>query len=312
MDPLISIITPAHNAARWLPETLGSVARQTYPHWELAVTDDGSSDDTFAVATAFQKAHPDKNIQVLRHEHAGGPSGARNTSIKATTGEYLAFLDSDDLWLGEHLARAVKVLRDTGADFVFCPHLRFETDPTVTDGPYGRDDARWGPFPDCLYVHCYIIPATVVVRRSAVARAGLFDEDRRVQSGEDLELWMRLAASGARFEIQPVPTTLYRAHPDAASKNKSRMAETKAWAIWKNRDAIKSVPPAFRHQRTGIVCEEAARASRGTRPDKAAGYYLMAFRVNPRRLKYLFYAVACAAYAAVRGQFPPVITRPSP
>lgn len=301
---------PAHNAGRWLGDTLASVARQTYPTWEIGITDDGSADDTAVVAAAFQRAHPHKNIRLLRHERAGGQGEARNTALKATSGEIVAFLDSDDLWTEDHLARAVETLQSTGADLVYCPQLVFETDPASPHGPYGRDDAKWGPFPDCLYVHCYILPSCVIVRRRVLEAIGFFDEDRRVQSAEDLEMWLRLAGRGFRFHQQPVPTCLYRAHSQSVSKNKTRMAETKAWAIWKNRDTVREVAPRFRHWRAGIVCEEAARANRASRPDKAAGYYLMAFRANPRP-KYLAFALACIALALLRMRLPPLIVKPS-
>jgi len=307
---LVSIIIPAHNAGRWLGDTLASIGRQTYTTWELGITDDGSFDDTYAIAAAFQQAHPDKNIRLLRHESAGGQGEARNTAIKATSGEFVAFLDADDLWIEDHLARAVEALRETGSDLVFCPQLVFEDDPTRPHGPYGRDDARWGPFPDCLYVHCYILPSCVIVRRQAIEMIGLFDEDRRVQSAEDLEMWLRLAGRGFRFHQQPVPTCLYRAHPLSVSKNKTRMAETKAWAIWKNRDTVRDVAPRFRHWRAGIVCEEAARSNRCSRPDKAAGYYLMAFRACPRP-KYLAFMLACIFFAMFQLRFPPLILKPS-
>lgn len=309
-NALVSIIMPAHNAGRFIAATLESISRQTYKNWELTITEDGTSDETAAIVERFRETHPGHTIHFLRHPEARGQGSARNTAIRAARGEFLAFLDSDDLWTEEHLARAVKVLTETGADFTFCPHLNFEGVPAQTHGPYGKDDAQWGPFPDCLYVHCYIIPSAAVVRRSAMEKAGLFDEDRRVQSGEDLEMWLRLAGHGCRFEYQPVATCLYRTHLQAVSKNKTRMAETKAWAIWKNRDAVKEVSPEFRHRRTATVCEEAARANRATRPDKAAGYYLMALRANPRP-KYLAYLLACMAYAVLRLRFPPLVLKPS-
>lgn len=311
-ERLVSVVVPAHNAGPWLEETLESLARQTYLNWELAVTEDGTDDGTRHLVAEFARRHAGHRISYLRHETPRGQGPARNSGIRATSGAFVAFLDADDLWTPEYLARAIRILEQGSADVFFCPYYDFEADPSQLTGPRGLDEARWGPLPDSLYVHCCLIPSALVVRRGVLEEIGLFDEDPRVQSGEDLELAVRLAGAGARFHHEASVRCLHRVHPAAVSRNKTRMAETKAWALFKNLHTIGSVPESFRRLRVGIVCEAAAMANRRTRPDRAAGYYLMAFRANPRRIKYPAYALACALFAACRGLFPPVIAEPSP
>src|SRR5690606_851494 len=93
---LVSIIMPAFNAAGTLPESLSSVCRQDYPCWELLVIDDGSNDNTVELVAAY--AQTDPRIKLLRQPSNQGVAAARNAGIAAAKGQYIAFLDSDDLW----------------------------------------------------------------------------------------------------------------------------------------------------------------------------------------------------------------------
>jgi glycosyltransferase involved in cell wall biosynthesis len=111
-DPaLVSIITPFLNAERFLDETLASVLAQSYSRWEALLVDDGSIDESRSIAVRWAGAHPDR-IRYLEHEgHRNqGTSASRNLGIRHARGDYLAFLDADDIWLPEHLADQVALL----------------------------------------------------------------------------------------------------------------------------------------------------------------------------------------------------------
>lgn len=97
----ISIITPAYNAGRFLPEAVQSVEQQTFTDWEMIIVDDCSKDDTYKVACGFAKN--DNRIKVIQHKINSGVAAARNTALDAATGDYIAFLDSDDKWMPEKL-----------------------------------------------------------------------------------------------------------------------------------------------------------------------------------------------------------------
>jgi len=97
----VSIITPAYNAEKYLNETIKSVQNQTYQQWEMIIVDDCSSDNTYAVA--LQYAEEDKRIKVLKNNHNLGVSATRNVALDIATGEYVAFLDSDDQWTSDKL-----------------------------------------------------------------------------------------------------------------------------------------------------------------------------------------------------------------
>ena len=100
--PLVSIIMPAYNAEKTILESIESVLRQTYRNWELIVVNDGSKDSTSAVVLAIR----DERVRLIEQENAG-VANARNNGINNSTGEYIAFLDSDDLWVEEKLERQI-------------------------------------------------------------------------------------------------------------------------------------------------------------------------------------------------------------
>ena len=101
MNALVSIITPSYNSAKFIAETIQSVQNQTYPNWEMIIVDDGSSDETESVVlNIIQK---DNRIQFHKLSQNSGPGVARNFAIQQAKGNYIAFLDSDDLWKPEKL-----------------------------------------------------------------------------------------------------------------------------------------------------------------------------------------------------------------
>src|SRR5262245_2572016 len=106
-----TIITPAYNAERFIGETIQSVRRQTYSDWEMIIVDDCSKDDTFKVASAY--AENDRRIKVIAHTLSKGPSGARNSALLNANGRFIAFLDSDDLWLPEKLDTQIAFMSST-------------------------------------------------------------------------------------------------------------------------------------------------------------------------------------------------------
>jgi len=137
--PLVSIITPIYNAAPWLRETLDSVRAQTLTDWEQIMVDDGSSDDSVAIAEAA--ALQDPRFRLIRTLRNMGPSAARNLAIEAARGRFIAFLDADDLWLPEKLApNPAEFLQQRRLDSIprrGCRSSRFAL----------VDSCRWNPNP---------------------------------------------------------------------------------------------------------------------------------------------------------------------
>ncbi len=205
--PLVSVIIPAFNGGRYLAAAIESALAQTYRDREIVVIDDGSTDNSRAVADSFND-----RIVILSQPN-GGVSAARNRGIGATSGEWLAFLDADDVWFPDKLARQAEYFETS--DIVCSNALIIGTDNKLllAPGEIASLTAR-GIF---HLVEGGSPPlSSVCVRRSAMG-GQRFDTARRF--GEDLDLWMRLVAQGARLTAIDEPLSSYRVHQESATSN---------------------------------------------------------------------------------------------
>ena len=188
-SPLVTVVTPAYNIAKYIGEAVDSVLRQTFHDFEYLVVDDGSVDDTIDVIKAHVRDDP--RFRLLEVEH-GGVSAARNAGIREAKGEYIAFLDGDDRWHPKFLERQLGLIQslppDVGA--VFCRSRMVLENGTLVffqwqrAGRYDFDDflvsgnpARSG--------------SSLLIRKSCFTDVGGFDE--KVHYGEDLDMWLRIA-----------------------------------------------------------------------------------------------------------------------
>lgn len=211
---LVSVVIPAYNAARYIAATLDSVFAQTLPAFEILLVNDGSP-DTSALESAL--APYQAKIRYLKQENRG-PSAARNVAIQAARGKYLAFLDSDDLWMPQHLQKQVAFLEDHpqyGLAYANGVVLRsdvpvailFETTPqsSPTD------------FDALLHERSTVITSSTVVSREALLQVGLFDEQMR--RCEDYDLWLRLSHAGVGFSFTRELQICHRLGNGLASSN---------------------------------------------------------------------------------------------
>jgi teichuronic acid biosynthesis glycosyltransferase TuaG len=238
MQPLVSIIMPAYNASRHIAESVQSALAQTYPHWELLVVDDGSTDDTAEVVQGFITSDP--RIRYFSRPN-GGQAAARNTGLRKASGDLVAFLDADDLWLPEKLESQLAVLDGTGADLVYCDGYVFYDDgsPEQSDlfavVPGAADAATMLRL---LYAYNRIATLSVVVRREALDRVGMFDENRRIQNCEDYDLWIRMARAGCSFYGMPEKLMRYRRHAGSTTYRESRMLRPMVEVARKHADCL--------------------------------------------------------------------------
>jgi len=182
--PRVSIIIPTHNRYSLLLEAIKSVKAQSYTDYELIVIDDASDDETSQVKNAA-------DICYLQIPRCGMPGAVRNRGVEAARGEYLAFLDSDDLWLPEKLARQVPLL-DAQPDVPLVHTRELWRRGAKTISQKGQKHARSGDvFADALW-KCTIGPSTVLMRKSVFEEIGGFDESLEV--AEDYEFWLRVTS----------------------------------------------------------------------------------------------------------------------
>ena len=207
--PKVSVVIPAHNHARFLPEALASVQQQTWRDFDVLVVDDGSTDNTAAVVAGFAP-----HVRYLYQQNAG-PSSARNTGIRHTRGEYVAFLDADDTWMPEKLALQVAYLDahpDAGLVFTKVLVMSEGGQPLYTYPHRYRYECR--AF-ERLLLWPYGSMNVVMVRRTCFERFGLFDES--LPAAEDWDMWLRVAPF-YRLGFLDRPLGTYRQSSNSVSR----------------------------------------------------------------------------------------------
>lgn len=212
----VSVIIPAYNAAGTLPETLKSLRIQTYRGWEAIVVDDGSSDETAAIAVKF--AEKDKKIHIVSKPQRGA-SAARNTGIRLAHFDWLLFFDADDWLLPQHLERmTLALISDSSLDAVYCRWAR-----VVHDGTRVKEDfcLRRGDMFSAFACQAVFPIHACIVRRTLVTAVDGFDTPFR--TCEDGDLWQRIARIGAKFGAIDEILALYRMQPVSASKDGFQM-----------------------------------------------------------------------------------------
>jgi glycosyltransferase involved in cell wall biosynthesis len=213
--PLLSVIIPAFNAARFLPNALASVAEQNYPadRIETIVIDDGSNDDTLAVAQNFEKQM--SGLQVFNQPNQG-VSAARNLGILVSSGELIAFLDADDRWLPDKLAAQVEIFRqEPTVGLVHCGFVFVDQDGAPLPDWPRRSRLDQGDVLLEFLCDFFLITSAVMVRRTVLEHVGGFDESMKV--GEDNELFLRIVSA---FMVGCAPQVLLErtVRPDSLSR----------------------------------------------------------------------------------------------
>jgi teichuronic acid biosynthesis glycosyltransferase TuaG len=214
---VVSVVMPAYNAAPYIAEAIASVQAQTYQNWELLVVDDGSTDDTAAIVQHYSAI--DDRIKYIYQKNAR-QSRARNNGIAQAIGNYIAFLDSDDVWFPEKLQLQLQVLADTAIDLVFGEAAVFEKQfhkdiTTVLGAGQGLYEGIQGL--SAFLAKNQIPMLTVVVRKEALARVGNFTEDNKFPNAEDYHLWLKMLLENCSFYGMPTVLGAYRVHAASIS-----------------------------------------------------------------------------------------------
>lgn len=202
--PLISIITPAYNAERWLEETLASVQAQTWKNWEWLICDDGSTDGTRALLNQLAEQEP--RLRILGDGSNHGAAAARNQSLAAAAGELLAFLDCDDRWEPTKLERQAAYLEANDEAAGVATWFELFGDPeAVARGvrihPSGRVCTRREALQGTTF-----LTSSLLLRRSVYLAEGGMDTDPRLRSGQDYEYFFRLVSNHSIHRLPEVLT----------------------------------------------------------------------------------------------------------
>lgn len=197
--PLISIVMPTYNSEKTIKKSIQSIIEQSYSNWELLITDDCSSDNTVDIVNSFSSN--DHRISFIINATNSGAGFSRNASIARSTGKYIAFLDSDDIWLPEKLSTQVNYMEDTGALFTYTSYQKFSEDKMggviVPPSQVTYDKLLYGNVIGCL---------------TAMFNAEVLGRQRMplIRKRQDMGLWLSLLKQCQTAYAVPGVLALYR------------------------------------------------------------------------------------------------------
>ena len=225
---LISIITAVHNCEAYIKSTIKSVQDQTYSSWELILIDDWSNDSSVEIIKNI--ARTDQRIKLIRNEKNCGPAITRNKGIKAAKGDFITFLDGDDIWLPKFLKESLKLCQLGGHEFVFASYQRMDEDlkPLISD---------------------YIVPERInyndVLKSCPISCLTAFIDVRRIgkfympniDKRQDWGLWLAILKQvDYAYGIQE-PLAIYRMRKDSLSRNKLKLIPY-VWEVYREVEGI--------------------------------------------------------------------------
>ncbi len=272
---LVSVIIPAYNQGHYLDKAVQSVLGQTYPDFEIIIVDDGSTDNTASIGCSYTVPY----IHYVRQENQG-LSAARNTGLRFAQGEFISYLDSDDLFLPDKLKLLMEAF-DTHPEFGF---VAGQAIPINEAGaPIGKlyDSPIPEPAEELLLGNPLHV-GSVLVRRTWQDRAGEFDIALR--SYEDWDMWLRLVRLGCRMGWVDQPVSLYRFHTAQMTRIGSQMTNA-TFAVLEKVYQSNDLPPAWQALRdraySNASLRAMAQAYHAQDYPQAKEYLLQAVRLNP-------------------------------
>jgi teichuronic acid biosynthesis glycosyltransferase TuaG len=226
VSPLVSIIMPSFNSARFIKDSIDSVLRQEFKSWELIVVDGGSCDKTCEIITRFSEI--DSRVKLVNNPDDRGPAHARSLGILRSRGEYVAFLDGDDLWLRRKLSVQIEFMIRTHTDFSYTQYRVMNSQGTFASCAVGAHrNYNYLSYFFLRGIGC----STVVVRRSLFSREILDTHNSFL--AEDTLWWLKLLQAGAHARGVLEPLVLYRDSAGSLSKNRVRN-QLSVWRIYRD------------------------------------------------------------------------------
>lgn len=230
----VSIITPLHNAETYIADTLSSVLAQTFADWELIIVDDCSEDTSIEIVSRY--AEQDDRIKLIRLEQNSGAAVARNSGIEMASGRYIAFLDSDDLWLPEKLAQQIRFMQSHNVAFSYSQVERMNA---------AGESLGVGRIPDKVCYH-QLLKTNVIVCSSA-----MYDTEKlgkvfmpAIRKRQDFALWLQLLKKTPFAYGLQQPLVKYVVRPGSVSANK-RSAAAYTWRVYRKVEKLSLLRSLF-------------------------------------------------------------------
>jgi glycosyltransferase involved in cell wall biosynthesis len=290
--PLVSVIIPCYNSARYLAETLESALLQTYRGIEIIVVDDGSTDETARIARSY-------GVHYIYQENRG-ISAARNTGFLHSRGEYVLFLDHDDRLLPKAVETGVRLLEEHPECVLAVGEHRY-IGPDGTAIGYSNKCAAGRDHYQMLLEHNFVeTPCSALHRRSGLATTGVFDES--LQGAEDHELYLRTARKSS-WVAHEAPVAEYRLHDSATSRDAERMLEVGYRVLEMELPYLQGDRTKLRAHHRGVKFVERQYGRRLTRELLGSGS--LTTPENRRKLKLLRHHYPVGFAAVLVSQFLP-------
>lgn len=222
---VITVIIPTYNRAKTLPDAIDSVLKQTYADLELIIADDCSTDNTAELVRAI----PDPRVRYLCLDHNQGACAARNAGIDAARGEYIAFQDSDDLWVPNKLERQMAALAETKADVCFHKVRRHFPDSEKTEMFPTLDGSRF-------MTHREMCNAALITTQTIIGRRAVFEEirfDPLVKKTQDYDWAIRASRDHSLYYLDEVLVEQYFQNDSISMKGYRVVVETREYFLKK-------------------------------------------------------------------------------
>ncbi len=231
--PLVSIITPSYNSEKYIKETIESVLTQSYKNWEIIIVDDASSDNATQIVDEYVKK--DSRVKLIKLKQNRGPANARNRAIKKASGKYIAFLDSDDIWLPTKLEKQIEFLQ--------------ENNLVITYSAYETMDE------DSKYINTRNIQKSITYKDMLKSNhignlTGIYDVDffgkitMKEHGHEDYILWLEILKQIESTKGIPEPLAKYRVLSKSISSNKLKALKWQ-WKIYRDIEKLGLVQSAY-------------------------------------------------------------------
>lgn len=229
--PAVSVVIPTYNHALFLRNAIQSVCDQSFDDWEMIIVNNYSNDDTESVINSF-------NDTRIRHElfkNNGVIASSRNYGIELSRGEFIAFLDSDDIWYGDKLERSVSALKQ-GYDLICHAENWMRAGSVVRTVQYGPTEMAI--YRTLLYSRNCLSTSAITVRKRCLKEVGGFSEDAAFITAEDYDLWLRLSRSGVTFHFLEDVLGEYTLHDSNSSNMILRQMRAELSVLKKHFDEI--------------------------------------------------------------------------
>lgn len=286
--PEISIIITAYNKGMYIGKTIRSVLKQSFQDFEIIIVDNGSTDNTREVISDFS----DKRIRYFFQEHSGGPACTRNRAMSLANGEYFAFLDGDDSWQPEKLARCVKVLRDNPHIGLVCHHQAVLYNAKLAGVRLCGPDSE-NLYEGLLLKGICIPMSSVVIRSSIFFNENLkFSEEAKYATVEDYEYWLRLSRKHRFYFLREILGNYLVCDNGELLKEPELNARNMLGLIDCHfsgpLNADKNKYRKFKKRRSSVICASARIYLHKNNFGKSREWYIKAFKEYPFNYKAIF------------------------